>query len=1005
MHEARQAGRGSAPSRLLASPEKEMDTEMKSSPMTPDRMRTPPVSGTQRLLAAVIAAAFLLAGAASPAAAQKAAPAPAAGSPSKVDASLKHLAKHMQPNDGVVRGKILSSETGELLPAATIMVVEPQTGEVVKGAPATLDGTYEIILPAGTYSLRVSYISYSMATVTGVKVKAGQPTKLDVVLQPEGLVGEEIRVEAKLLENTEAAVLARQQRAPAVSDGLSAEQISRSSDTDAAEATKRVTGVSVVGDKYVYVRGLGERYSSTQLNGSRITSTETKRVVALDILPAKLIDNMNVQKTYTADQSAEFAGGVVDVNTKDFPDNLNVEFGQGVSVSPGSSFAGFGTYPGGSQDWIGFDDGRRALPGDIPDDQKVTPRGRFGTTGYTPEEIEVLGESFENVWDPQRRESSLNAGYNLVLGNQSSVLGRPLGYVASLSYGGKFDNQDEVQRSYAATEAGLVPYSNYSVERSTSAVEWGGLFNTTYRLTPAHKFSWRNTYMRNADDEVRTYEGISPNLGPEEPIKDQRIRWIERSTYATHLDGEHMVEPLAQSLFTWRFGSSSSDRDEPDNREVLYRYDPIIGQYILFDNGMSGQRFFSTMDDNELSGDVGWSMPLPALGYDTATLKAGGFYTDRDREFLARRFRFVPRSGVRPDSMDLSAPAEQIYTPENIRPTGFQLQENTRATDAYTANQIIKGGFVQGDVSFLTRYRIIAGARYEDSRQRLQTFELGNPNGVPVVAENIGCEWSPSASLVVKTSAKTNLRFVASRTLNRPDFRELAPFEYTEYVGGRSEIGNPQLEDAVIKNYDVRWERYPAVGELMAASFFYKDFERPIEVVVLPGVSRIVTYTNSDEATNYGVELEYRRSLANMWSKLSGFNLGVNLTLVKSEVVIGDSTGVQTSSERPLQGQSPYVFNGNLGYVFMGGHSSVNLLYNLYGKRIAEVGSNGLPDIYERHRNQIDMSAATSLNGHIKLKFAAEDILNHQYRFEQGGFVTRAYTPGRSFKFGLSYNL
>jgi outer membrane receptor protein involved in Fe transport len=411
------------------------------------------------------------------------------------------------------------------------------------------------------------------------------------------------------------------------------------------------------------------------------------------------------------------------------------------------------------------------------------------------------------------------------------------------------------------------------------------------------------------------------------------------------------------------------------------------------------------MDDDELGGEIGWSMPLPALGYDTARVNAGGFYTDRDRDFQARRFRFVPRSGVRPDSMDLTLPAEQIYTAENIRTTGFQLQELTRATDAYSANQVIKGGFVQGDVSFLSRYRLIAGARYEDSRQRLGTFELGNPDGVPVVATNIGAQWAPSASFVIKTSDKTNVRLAASRTLNRPDFRELAPFEYTEFVGGRSEIGNPELEDAVIRNYDVRWERYPAVGELMAASFFFKDFDRPIETVVLPGVSRMVTYANSDDAQNYGIELEYRRALGHVWSKLADFNIGVNLTLVKSEVVIGDSTGVQTSAERPLQGQSPYVFNGNLAYTFMGGRANLILLYNLYGKRISEVGANGLPDVYERHRNQIDLTGATGIGRHMKLKFAAEDILNHQVRFEQGGLVTRAYTPGRSFKFGVGYNM
>ncbi len=923
----------------------------------------------------------------------------------QVDSSLKHLAKHMQPTDGVVRGKIVSSETGETLPAATIMALDPDTGELVKGAPASLDGDFEIILPAGSYTIKASYISYTAATITGVKITAGRPTALEIVLQPEGIVGEEIRVEAKLLEDTDAAVLARQQRAPAVGDAISAEQISRSGDTDAAEATKRVTGVSVVDNKYVYVRGLGERYSSTEINGSRITSTESKRVVALDILPAKLIDNMNVQKTYTADRWAEFAGGVVDVNTKDFPDQLSVEFGQGVSVAPSSNFTDFGTYPGGSRDWLGADDGRRALPLAIPKDQKVVQRGRFSNVGFTTEELEQMGESFEDVWDPRVRQSSLNMGYNLSLGNQSSIAGRPLGYIASLTYGGKYDSQQEVQNSYSQDASGLVPYSRYNVDRSASAVEWGALFNTTYRLTPNQKVAWRNTYMRSAEDEVREYWGQSPNLPADEPIKDQRLRWVERSTFVTRLDGEHLVSPLARSLLTWRVASSSSDRDEPDNREVVYRYDPVIGDFLLFDLGQSGQRFFSTMNDGELSGEVGWSMPLPAIGWQTAKLSMGGFYTDRDREFSARRFRFVPKSGVRPDSMDLTLPAEQIYTPENIRPTGFQLQELTRSTDAYIASQIIKGGYLQADLSFLTRFRLIGGARYEDSRQRLQTFELGNPDLVPVVAENLGYEWAPSASLVIKTSDKTNVRFGASRTINRPDFRELAPFEYTEFVGARAEVGNPDLMDAVIRNYDVRWERYPGVGELMAVSFFYKDFDRPIETVVLPGVSRIITYTNSDDAQNYGVELEYRRGLGSVWKQLGGFHLGANLTLVKSEVVIGDSTGVQTSSERPLQGQSPYVLNANLGYAFWGGRSNVTVLYNVFGKRITEVGANGLPDIYERQRNQIDLTGSLALSDNVRIKAAAEDLLNHQHRFEQSGYVTRAYQPGRSFKFGLNYTM
>jgi hypothetical protein len=323
---------------------------------------------------------------------------PAAQAQGEIHPSLKRLQHLMGPNDGVIRGKFVSAETGEALAAATVMATNPATGSLVKGVQGKLDGTYEMVVPAGTYTLKTSYISYAPTVVTGVKVVAGQLTRVDLTLTPEDIQGEEVLVEGRVIENTESAVLITQQRAQAVSDAVSAEQISKSPDTDASDALKRVTGVSVVGGKYVYVRGLGERYSSTLLNGARMTSTDpTKRVVPLDMFPAKLLDNVVTQKTYTADQWAEFAGGVVQINTKDFPEQLSVEFGQALGIEPSSNLQAFRSYPGGDLDFLGFDDGRRDLPDlveRVASDQKVVPRGRFSTTGFTPEELESLGESF-----------------------------------------------------------------------------------------------------------------------------------------------------------------------------------------------------------------------------------------------------------------------------------------------------------------------------------------------------------------------------------------------------------------------------------------------------------------------------------------------------------------------------------------------------------------------------------------------------------------------------------
>jgi hypothetical protein len=939
---------------------------------------------------------------------------PAARAQTEIHPSLKRLERVLGPNDGVIRGKFVSAETGEALAAATVMALDPASGNVVRGVQAKLDGTYEMVVPAGAYTLKTSYISYAPKVVTGVKVTAGQPTQVDLSLTSEDIQGEEVVVEGRVLENTDTAVLITQQRAASVSDAVSAEQISRSADSDASDALKRVTGVSVVGGKYVYVRGLGERYSSTMLNGARMTSTEpSKRVVPLDMFPAKLLDNVVTQKTYTADQWAEFAGGVVQINTKDFPEELSLEFGQTVGVEPASNLRSFRSYPGGDYDFLGFDNGRRELPDlvrRVASDQKIVPRGRFGNTGFTPEELEALGESFENIWDPRAEKSGVNHGYNLSIGNQSQLLGRQLGYVGAVTYGGGADQRHEEQNSYTASDAGLIPYTQYQVDRSTQSVDWGALLNFTYRLTPEQSLSVRNTYTRNAEDEVRTYEGVT-NENQDRPLRDQRLRYVERSMRATRFEGEHLVTPLARSILSWRLGRSWSSRDEPDNREVLYRLDPVTGQYQLYDVGESGQRFFSFMDDEESTAELSWSVPLPPSVLRAGKVSFGGFYSERQRDFSARRFRMVPKAEANNQNMDLTLPAELIFTDENIRPAGFQLEEKTRNTDAFGASHLIRGGHITGDLSLTSRLRLITGLRIESSDQRLSTFELGNPDLVPVVANNGGTHRAPTASLVIKTNEKTNVRVAASHTVNRPDFRELAPFEYSEFVGGRSEKGNPDLKDVSIVSYDVRWERYPDLGQVQALSIFYKDFDHPIEVLVQPGVSRTVTFTNSDGARNYGAEIELRQRLASLGEQLgisagwlSGLNLGLNVTLVNSQVDVGQE-GAQTSRERPLQGQSPFVVNGSLGYTTPNGRSGATFLYNVFGKRITEVGANGLPDVYERARHSIDLTGNTSLNGHVKVKLVAKNLLNHQHRFEQAGMVTEVYQTGRSYSIGLTYGL
>lgn len=442
---------------------------------------------------------------------------------------------------------------------------------------------------------------------------------------------------------------------------------------------------------------------------------------------------------------------------------------------------------------------------------------------------------------------------------------------------------------------------------------------------------------------------------------------------------------------------------EPDLREVMYEYSSAEGRFVIADESQSGFRQFIHLNEIVWDPELSLTTFFHGKGF-VGSIKTGLAYRHRDRDFWARRFRFVPRSFA---GIDKGATPEELFAPENIRPDGFELREETRNTDSYYAQEWNRAAFLMVDVS-TGRWRFVGGARRESNLQRVVTYDLFRPELVTVATEQRNVDWLPALNVLYKLNGAMNLRFSASETLNRPEFRELAPFDFTDVVGGKTVQGFPGLQQARIQNYDFRWEWFPQARELLAASFFYKRFDQPIERVVEATAQLRTSFRNADRARNFGFELDFRKNLGFLWSGLSHFEAILNYTFVHSDVTI-PKTGiiVLTTLKRPLEGQSRHVGNAMIEYSHPSIGSTLRALLNFQGERISDVGALGLPDIIEDGRTRLDLVFLQPLDASRRwsLRLAAENLFDEPVRFTQGGLPQREYRVGRTFSFTITHAL
>ena len=956
-------------------------------------------------------------GAPAPAPAAPEAPAPEAPVEDFAEAEEEENPRRPPPaGKGVIWGVITDAASKE-------PIIDAQVTEVKSNrkAIADLDGRYRLELSPGEYEIRVWYEIYKAERVQNIRVKVGELTRIDVALgkDEQQATEEVIEVEFEVERASVASQLLLRKNAAQVGDAIGAQEISRTPDRSASEAAKRVVGATVIGGRYVVVRGLGDRYTNSLLNGAPLPSPEPDRqAVPLDLFPTLILSDITILKTFTPDMPGDFAGGSVRINTRELPSRFQAQAQLTLGFNTLSTFQDRVSYEGGGLDWLGVDDGTRALPEGFPD-YKVVRLGPKPEGGrITDDEVNGYARDLVTTMELGRTLNLPNGSGNLVVGNTFDLGGgQKLGFTSALTYSRRFVRRpEEILRNYLPplsfdpADAGEVrPRNDYLADTGTDQVLLGGLATATWNPGRDDKVTLTGIHSRSSEDEGRAIRGF--NEERQGGIEDTRLRFVSRSLTFGQLTGEHRFPDFFNASLNWNASASLATTDEPNTRQNVYTADNQEPDVFGFEEGaQSGSFFFSEQDEQSFGGGLDWTQPL-VEGDRPVRLKAGTLVTIRRRAFEARRFRFLPLSGASQEVLRLRP--DRLFSDENIG-TVISLEETTRNNDAYDADYDVYAGYMMADVSLSRRLRAIVGGRVEASRQTIRSFDPFTPE-LPVENTLANTELLPALSLLYKVTPRVNLRFAASKTVGRPQLRELAPFVFTDYFGANEVQGYPDLRQTTIFNGDLRFEFFPSVGEVVAVSVFYKDFRDPIEQIIRAAGSRgLISYTNAAGGRNAGVEVELRKNMRFVAPPLKDFQVIANATLVSSRVNIepdaadaDDIGGIQTNAVRPLAGQSPFVINVGVDYASEDSGTRARVLYNVFGPRIAQVGASRLPDVYEQPRHQVDLTFAQFVGKHVDVKLTVENLLDWPVLFTQGENaagepnVTNEYRNGVSASMGV----
>lgn len=831
-----------------------------------------------------------------------------------------------------------------------------------------------------------------------------------------------------------------------ISSLLDAEDFAITGDSSAATALRRVTGLSLVGDGFVYVRGLGERYSKALLNGAELPSPlPLQRVVPLDIFPASFLSSILVQKTYSPEFPSEFGGGVIEMRTASLPDEGFVTLGASVGVDFESTGKQGLAYKGGDLDILGFDDGFRDLPGLIVQ----TPLREIGTQ-LSPEQLESAAEELPNVWSIDGEPNAPNVGLDFSFGDRFEFGdGQALGILAVVSYKSDFSNRfgqrntvtvgNEVNLNDRLSPEACELEEDAGDDCGFRSTQWdiflNGILSVGLEINTDHTLKFDTLVLRKSTREGEIEKGFIPS---EDAIRTRnRIDWVEQQTWINQLSGEHLFsfsdgDVFGETVVEWYSAYSESTREAPLRRETEYELGTLAGggTAFLLDTD-SAETSWSALDDMIL--DVGLDVTQQmTIGDIPVDLKLGVTYYYKEREAVSRSFRFLFPGGTSRDLLRLIP--EQIFTPANIGPGGIRLIETSVVSDVFDGEIKNLQGYAGIDVQLFPTVRVAAGMRGEDSQIVVnnafrsnpivspatfpdtvtfinpsgQSLQPGDPIRTTLDSETL----LPAATLTWEFANNMQVRAAYSQTLARPSTRELSFAEFLNPQRGAPVFGNPTLIITEIDNYDFRWEWYFGAGEFVTVGFFYKDMANPIErSFVFDGDQVTRTYINGDDARLIGVEAEVEKHLPFYdwfdweWIQTKDFFVKANGAYIDAETTIsGRLAAIVTNTQRRLQGQSRILGNFQFGYEDFEKGERAAIVFNFTGKRIQDVGILGAPDIFETPPKLLGVTYAREFEifgGIWEFSFEADNLLGDDFSLTQGGLIVENYAIGRTISFGV----
>lgn len=905
-----------------------------------------------------------------------------------------------------IKGVVIDQKSKETLIGAVVTV----DGTNVK-AITNIDGSFLIdgMKKDKTYTLYINYVGYKTQKIDGVQAKDADQV---IALQPDEQQLKEVTVTAVERRNTDAAMIQVAKNSPVIVSNVSAQEISRTQDTNAGEVIRRVPGVSLIDDKFVMVRGLSQRYNNVWVNGGAVPSSEAdSRAFSFDIIPSSQIDNLTIVKSPTAEYPADYSGGFIIVNTKEIPAENSFNIAVGGNWNTSSAFQNFSYSKGSGTDFLGFDNGLRSLNGGIHADLNPQldangkPVGDYATS--------LLGNGFNNDWLTKNKKPLGDLKLAASLNQRWMLGGRTLGMLAALNYTNEYRTYENMENNlYGIYDAAndKPNYLRHSVDdQYNNNVRLGAMLNFTFLSKDGnHKYQLKNIFNQLATSRYTWRDGVSAQSNLE---RSAEYYYRSRTTYNGQLTGKHT---FTSDALDWSIGYAYANRHLPDRRRYLIDDALESGVYAL-STGNDISREWTQLDEHILSLGVNDKHHFK-FGNFEPDLQVGAYGEYRSREYQTRNFIYnwnVSDNNMPSDFRHSDIPT-LLSSEANMGYDKLYLLEEKQMRNNYRGHNTLGAGYLALSLPF-GKLGIHAGVRFEHNDMELisnsRDYEKSESSRHYKTDDVF-----PSLNTTYKINDQHQVRLSYGRSINRPEFREVSSSVYYDFDLASNVQGNTELKNCYVDNLDLRYEWYPSRGELISLAVFYKHFDSPIEwtYTVAGGTDLIYSYKNAKSANNYGVELDIRKNLG--FIGLKDFSWSFNGALIKSKVQFEKGA---KEEDRPMQGQSPYLINTGIFYKNAPLKMDIALLYNRIGKRIIGVGrsegstgddsNSRVPHSYEMPRNTIDFSLAKKFGEHLELKLNVRDLLAEKIYYKQFADVTysdgskkeveeiaRCYKPGRN---------